>query len=54
MGISALSAMIGLVFLASGVILLVLKRHTKTAITFLFAGGLLIVVPVLVIYWLGR
>ena len=54
MGISALSAMIGLVFIASGIILLVLKRYTKTAIAFLFAGGLCIVVPVSVIYWLGR
>ena len=54
MGIFALSSMIGLVFIASGVILLVLKRYTKTAIAFLLVGGLLIVVPVSVIYWLGQ
>lgn len=53
MGVSALSAMIGLAFVASGVIRLVSKRQTKTAVAFLFIGGLLIIVPVSVIYWLG-
>jgi hypothetical protein len=50
MGLSLFSAIIGSVFVAIGVILLILRRYKKTAIVSLIVGGFLIIVPVSLIY----
>ena len=52
MGLSLFSAMIGFVFAAVGVLLLLLRRSKRIAIASLILGGLLIVVPFSLIYFL--
>ncbi len=51
MGLSLFSAMIGFAFAAIGVILLILQKYKKAAIASLIVGGLLIVLPVSLIYF---
>lgn len=50
MGISSLSAMIGTVFVVIGVVLFLLRKYQRAAITSLIVGSFLIVFPVSVIY----
>jgi|OpeIllAssembly_1097287.scaffolds.fasta_scaffold1337357_2 uncharacterized membrane protein len=52
MGISSLSTMVGLVFVTIGAVLLLLKKYKKTAIASLIVGGILMVLPVSLIYFL--
>lgn len=52
MGISLFLAMIGFALAAVGVLLLLFRKNKKVAITSLIIGGLLIIVPFSVIYFL--
>lgn len=52
MGLSSFSALIGLGFVALGVVLLFLKKYKRIAIASLLVGGFLIIIPVSLIYLL--
>lgn len=52
MGVSFVSALVGLLFVATGVVLLVLRRYKQAAVALLIVGSLFIVVPFSLIYFL--
>ena len=52
MGISLFLAMIGFVLAAVGVLLLLFRKNKKAAIASLIVGGILIIVPFSLIYFL--
>jgi LPXTG-motif cell wall-anchored protein len=52
-GLSSSLTWIGLILIASGVVLLFCRKNKKTAIALLIAGGLLIIVPVSLIFLLA-
>lgn len=52
MGLSLFSALIGFALAALGVVLLVFRKYKKVAIASLIVGGILIILPVSLIYFL--